>query len=67
VGQAEAAVRALADQGIAARVLRRGELQAAAGAYGQVRRWQFRTLSTGRVVAQQTPRAANAAPERLHA
>ncbi len=56
VGRAEAAVHALADQGIAARVLRRGELQAASGAYGQVRRWEFRTLSTGRAVAKQTPR-----------
>jgi uncharacterized protein (DUF58 family) len=59
-GHADSAVQVLADQGIAARALRRGELQPAAGAYGQVRRWEFRTLSTGRAVAQQTPRAAEA-------
>ncbi len=67
VGRADTAVQALADQGLSARVLRRGELRAAPGAYGQVRRWEFRTLSTGRVVAQQTPRAANPAPEAAHA
>ena len=59
-GKAEAAVQALADQGVAARTLRRGELQPASGAYGAVRRWEFRTLSTGRAVAKQTPRSAQA-------
>ncbi len=67
VGRADAAVQALADLGLSARVLRRGELQAAVGAYGQVRRWEFRTLGTGRVVAQQTPRAASPTPEAAHA
>jgi uncharacterized protein (DUF58 family) len=56
LGHAEAAVQALADQGVAARALRRGELQAASGALGALRRWEFRTLGTGRVVARQTPR-----------
>jgi uncharacterized protein (DUF58 family) len=59
-GRAEAAVQALAEQGVAARLVRRGELQAADGAYGELRRWDFRTLSTGRVVARQTPRAVDA-------
>src|SRR5262249_20297015 len=57
-GSADGAVQALADQGISARALRRGELHAEAAAYGELRRWEFRTLSTGRAVAQQTPRAA---------
>jgi len=51
-------VQALADQGVAARSLRRGELEATTGAYGAVRRWEFRTLGTGRAVAKQTPRSA---------
>jgi uncharacterized protein (DUF58 family) len=66
-GSAEAAVQALAEQGVAARVLRRGELRPAAGAYGQVRRWEFRTLGTGRAVAQQTPRAAEVRQKLGHA
>ena len=56
VGRADAAVQALADQGVAARALRCGELQAASGALGELRRWEFRTLGTGRAVARQTPR-----------
>ena len=55
-GRAEAAVQALADQGLAARALRRGELHAASGALGELRQWEFRVLSTGRAVAKRTPR-----------
>ena len=66
LGQAEAATRALASQGVAARVLRRGELQATPGAYGQVRRWDFKTLGTGRAVARQTPRAADVGQKVAH-
>ena len=65
-GKAEAAVHALADQGVAARVLRRGELQPASGSYGAVRRWEFKTLSFGRAVAKQTPRRAQAETKAWH-
>ena len=55
-GQAQAAVLALAGQGVAAQVVRRGELGAVGPAYGALRRWEFMTLGTGRAVARQTPR-----------
>jgi uncharacterized protein (DUF58 family) len=66
VGRADAAIQTLADQGVAARTLRCGELQAASGALGEVRRWEFRTLGTGRVVAKQTPRGIGAAQKVGH-
>jgi uncharacterized protein (DUF58 family) len=56
-GAAQAAVTALAEQGVAARVVRQGEVRPAAGAYGSLRRWEFVTLGTGRAVARQTPRS----------
>jgi uncharacterized protein (DUF58 family) len=65
-GRADVAVQALADQGVAARALRRGELRPASGTYGQVRRWEFRTLGTGRAVARQTPRGVEAARKVMH-
>jgi uncharacterized protein (DUF58 family) len=57
-GQAEAACAALMGLGLPARVVRRGELRPLATAYGALRRWEFRTLGTGRVVIQQRPREA---------
>jgi uncharacterized protein (DUF58 family) len=48
----------LAEQGIAARIVRRGDVRPVSGAYGEVRRWEFKTLGTGRVIVRQTPREA---------
>ena len=52
---------ALTEQGVAVQVVRRGELGAVTPAYGALRRWEFMTLGTGRVVARQTPRRAELA------
>jgi uncharacterized protein (DUF58 family) len=57
-GAVEACVLALAEQGVGARVVRRGELAAVTPVYGALRRWEFMTLGTGRAVAVQTPRRA---------
>ncbi|HLF26221.1 MAG TPA: DUF58 domain-containing protein [Anaerolineae bacterium] len=48
----------LAQRGIAAQVVRREEVRPISGAYGEIRRWEFKTLGTGRVVVRQTPRPA---------
>ncbi len=50
--------RALAEHGVAARVVRRGEVKPIPASYGALRRWEFMTLGTGRVVIRQTPRGA---------
>lgn len=53
---AEGAVLALAEQGVGAQVVRRGDLASVAPAYGALRRWEFFTTATGRAIARQTPR-----------
>ncbi len=57
---AEAFLPALADAGLEGKIIRRGELQAIAGAYGPLSRWEFTTSGTGRAVARLTPRRAAA-------
>jgi uncharacterized protein (DUF58 family) len=57
-GNTAAFARLLRNQGIPTHVLHGQEIQPVLGAYGRVHRWSFRTLSTGRVVLQQTPRSA---------
>jgi uncharacterized protein (DUF58 family) len=51
-------VELLAELGLAAKVVRRGEIRPSAPVYGSPRRWEFITLSSGRAVARQTPRSA---------
>jgi len=48
----------LARQGVHTSVVRRGELHAIHGAYGELSRWEFKTLGTGRVVVRHAPRPA---------
>lgn len=55
-GHVEGASAALMELGLPTKVVRRGQLHAASAAYGSLRRWEFMTLSTGRVVARQKPR-----------
>jgi uncharacterized protein (DUF58 family) len=55
-GAAQAALAALAEQGVAARVLRQGDVQPEIAAWGALRRWDFVTMGTGWAVARQTPR-----------
>jgi hypothetical protein len=52
----------LAEQGVPAHVVRRQDIRPATGTYGAVRRWEFKTLGTGRVAVLQTPRAITPSP-----
>jgi uncharacterized protein (DUF58 family) len=56
---AEAFRTMLLEQGVPTHIVRRQDIRPAAGTYGAVRRWEFKTLGTGRVAVLQTPRAAN--------
>ena len=42
--------------GISARVVHRGDVEAQPGSYGALRRWEFITLGTGKVVVRNSPR-----------
>jgi uncharacterized protein (DUF58 family) len=53
---AAAFVSFLASQGIPARVLRQGDIRPHSGSYGEVSRWEFKTLGTGRAIARHAPR-----------
>jgi uncharacterized protein (DUF58 family) len=48
----------LLEQGVSTHIVRRQDIRPASGTYGAVRRWEFKTLGTGRVAVLQTPRAA---------
>ena len=65
-GQAESFAPFLADLGIPARVVRRGDVKPISGAYGELRRWEFITLGTGRVVVRKAPREAADLPAVLN-
>lgn len=58
VARAEVGVSVLNNSGLTAQVVRQGELEPTAETYGALRRWEFMTLGTGRVVTRQTPREA---------
>ena len=49
--------RYLEGSNIPAHVLRRPEIRPVLGSYARLRRWEFQTLATGRVVVRQTPRS----------
>jgi uncharacterized protein (DUF58 family) len=59
-GRAEAFVPLLAELGLTAKIVHRGDVHPIAASYGVLRRWEFMTLGTGRAVARQTPRGASA-------
>lgn len=56
-GHAKDCALRLAEMGIRARVIQRGEVQPIDAAYGELRRWKFKVLGTGRVVPISKPRA----------
>ncbi len=58
MASAEAFLPLLAGLGLLAHVVRRGDVQPLSAVYGELRRWEFMTLGTGRVIARQTPRNA---------
>jgi uncharacterized protein (DUF58 family) len=55
-GSAEALMPALVQAGVQVKVVRRGEIQPLAGAYGELSRWEFVTMGTGKAIARQAPR-----------
>ena len=55
-GDARSILPLLAEMGIPARVVRRGDIRPIQASYGALRRWEFKTLSTGSVILRQTPR-----------
>ena len=57
---AEAFRTMLLEQGVPTHIVRRQDIRPAIGTYGAVRRWEFKTLGTGRVAVLQTPRGAQA-------
>ena len=48
----------LRQQGLVAHVVRNEDIQPITGTYGTLRRWEFQTLGTGRIVVRQKPREA---------
>lgn len=48
----------LREQGVLAQVVRSEDIVPISGAYGELRRWEFQTLGTGRVFVRQRPREA---------
>lgn len=62
VAHAEAGVSLLNHSGLTAQIVRQGELEPTPETYGALRRWEFMTLGTGRVVTRQTPREVVGTP-----
>ncbi len=56
-GNTRAFARTLKEQGLSVHVIQQQEIRPLFGSYGQVGRWEFKTLSTGRVVVRQKPRS----------
>jgi uncharacterized protein (DUF58 family) len=56
-GEAGGLAELLMRQGTRTLVLRRGDIQPAEGSVARIRRWEFRTLATGRAIPVQTPRS----------
>ncbi len=56
--QAGPVVHHLAAHGVRAHTILRGDVTPITAGYGALRRWEFMTLGTGRVVVRQSPRAA---------
>jgi uncharacterized protein (DUF58 family) len=63
---AEAFVPLLVEQGITTNILRREDVQLISGYYGEVSRWEFTVVGTGKAVARRAPRAANPLAESAH-
>jgi hypothetical protein len=48
----------LAGLGIQSQIIHCGDIKLRRAAYGMLSRWEFKTLATGRVIVQQSPRGA---------
>lgn len=60
--QAQSVLPVLASLGISARVVRPEDVTPQEGGYGALRRWEFITTGTGKVVVRNTPRLADGQP-----
>lgn len=56
---AEAFLPVLLENGITANLLRRQDVRIISGYYGEISRWEFSVLGTGRAIARKSPRAAS--------
>ena len=54
--RAEAFAAFLLSLGIPAHILRQGDIQPRLASYGELSRWEFKTLATGRAIARHAPR-----------
>ena len=61
--QADAFATFLASLGIPAATLRQGDIQLNLAAYGELSRWEFKTLATGRAIASHTPHSRPTGPQ----
>ncbi len=57
-GNGETAQQQTETMGIHTRLVKRGDIQIQLGSLGAIRRWEYMTLSTGRVVVRNRPRTA---------
>jgi uncharacterized protein (DUF58 family) len=55
---AQAFLSILLESGVPANILRREDINLISGYYGEVSRWEFSVLGTGRAIARKTPRSA---------
>jgi uncharacterized protein (DUF58 family) len=62
--QVDTFVAFLASLGIPAHTLRQGEIQPNLAAYGELSRWEFKTLATGRAIAHHVPHARYYDPQK---
>ena len=62
-GEAQLAQESALAMGIMARIIRRGDILMLSGGMGNVRRWEFKTLGTGKVVVRNAPRQVADWPE----
>ena len=54
--KAEPVLEHAASMGITARIVHQGDIKAQPGSYGPIRRWEFISLGTGKVVVRNAPR-----------
>jgi len=57
-GNPNAVQEQAAAMGISTRIVQRGDIQPQLGGMGNLRRWEYLTLGTGRVVVRNRPRLA---------
>ncbi len=64
---AKAFLTLLLEHGLTANLLRKEDIHLISGSYGEISRWEFSVLGTGRALARKTPRIAQAVAENVNA